>query len=189
MQTVSWVFGYGSLMWDPGFDPAETVVARLDGYSRSFCMRSIQYRGTPETPGLVLALDAEPDAHCTGLALRIPDGQHDEVRAYLLDREMTHNAYVETIVDVALSDGRSVSALTYVMRRDHDQYAGRLCAKEQADIISRAHGLRGANAEYLFNTARHLAQIGVADRVMDGLSDDVRRLLGDAGAATGTRQG
>lgn len=182
MKSEGWVFGYGSLMWDPGFDPAEAVIARLDGYARSFCMHSVHYRGTPQSPGLVLALDSDPGAHCVGMALRIPEAEQDEVRAYLRERELITDAYAEASVDVTLADGRMVNAMTFVIRRDHDQYAGGLCAREQARIISTAEGVRGPNADYLFNTVRHLAQIGVSDRQMDELSSDVRRLLADAKA-------
>ncbi|MDO5613449.1 MAG: gamma-glutamylcyclotransferase [Paracoccus sp. (in: a-proteobacteria)] len=177
MHRISWVFGYGSLMWDPGFDPTETVRARLEGYARSFCLRSIEHRGTPDRPGLVLGLDADMSAHCTGLALRIPEGGHDDIIAALRARELVTQAYAEALVPLALEDGRQVQALAYVMRRDHWQYAGGLAAPEQARIIALAHGRRGPNADYLFNTARHLAQIGLADENMDALSDAVRQLL------------
>ncbi|MDO5704418.1 MAG: gamma-glutamylcyclotransferase [Paracoccus sp. (in: a-proteobacteria)] len=177
MQRISWVFGYGSLMWNPGFDPVETVRARLEGYARSFCLLSIEHRGTPECPGLVLGLDEDAAAHCSGLALRVPETDHDDIIATLRERELVTQAYAEALVPVELEDGRQVQALAYVMRRDHWQYAGGLPAWEQAQMIAAAHGGRGPNADYLFNTARHLAQIGLADDVMDELSDTVRHLL------------
>ncbi len=177
MDRTIWVFGYGSLMWDPGFKPAETVKARLTGYARKFCLRSTRYRGTEDAPGLVLGLDRERGAICSGLALRIPDDSHDEVMAYLRDRELDTDAYREMTLPLSLEDGRQVQAVAYVMRRDHWQYAGALCVNEQARIIAHAAGGRGPNADYLFNTARHLAEIGLADQMLDQLSDDVRRLL------------
>lgn len=177
MDKVVWVFGYGSLMWDPGFHPEEQVRARLSGYSRSFCLRSTQYRGTEDAPGLVLGLDEDPAAECTGLALRIAPQDHDEVIEYLRLRELSTDAYRETVVILTLEDGRQVAALTYVMRHDHWQYAGDLSDAERAGIIARAAGGRGPNSDYLFNTARHLAQIGLPDTAMDRLSDDVRHLL------------
>lgn len=177
MNRTTWVFGYGSLMWNPGFTPAESVRAHLTGYARSFCLRSITYRGTQEAPGLVLGLDESPEAGCSGMALRIPEDDHDQVRAYLHRREMTSSAYREEVLPIALEDGRTVPAIAYVMRRDHWQYAGNLCPSEQARIIARAHGGRGPNAEYLFNTAQHLVEIGVVDKAMQKLSDDVRQLL------------
>lgn len=176
-ETADWVFAYGSLMWDPGFDPAEIALARLEGYARSFCLRSVEHRGTRDVPGLVLGLDADARAHCRGLALRMPDADRDWIIAYLRGRELVTDAYAETTVPLTLADGRVVHAVTYVMRRDHWQYAGGLPAPEQAAIIAAAHGGRGPNADYLFNTARHLAQIGLHDRAMEELSDAVRRIL------------
>lgn len=185
MRKVDWVFGYGSLIWDPGFAPAETARAWATGYARSFCLRSIQHRGTAMHPGLVLGLDEQPDAECSGLALRIADADHDEVLAYLRVRELVTDAYQEAILPLRLEDGRRVEALAYVMRRDHVQYAGGLPLTEQARIIAGAQGGRGPNAEYLFNTAAHLAQIGLGDATLDDLSAKVRKLLDMGGNQTG----
>lgn len=176
MERIDWIFGYGSLIWDPGFTPREQVRARLSGYARSFCLRSIQHRGTRALPGLVLGLDPHPEAECEGLALRIPDGDHDQVLAQLRARELVTDAYRETTLPLALADGRRVTALAYVMRRDHWQYAGGLPAEEQARIIAAAQGGRGPNADYLFNTAAHLARMGMPDAGLDALSDAVRAL-------------
>ena len=177
MRRVDWVFGYGSLIWDPGFVPAETARAWVTGYARSFCLRSVQHRGTHVRPGLVLGLDEQPGGECSGLALRIADHDHDEVLAYLRARELVTDAYQETILPLRLEDGRRVEALAYVMRRDHVQYAGGLALEEQARIIAGAQGGRGPNAEYLFNTAAHLTRIGLGDATLDHLSDRVRKLL------------
>ena len=179
MTTVSWVFGYGSLMWDPGFHPVETVKARVSGYARSFCLRSTMYRGTEEAPGLVLGLDEQDGGSCAGLAMRIDAQDHAEVMAYLRARELSTDAYREAILPLRLDDGRRIEALAYVMRRDHRQYAGGLALSEQARIIARACGGRGPNCDYLFNTARHLAEIGLADAELDRLSADVRRLMAE----------
>ncbi|SMG16382.1 MULTISPECIES: gamma-glutamylcyclotransferase [unclassified Paracoccus (in: a-proteobacteria)] len=172
-----WVFAYGSLMWDPGFPVAEMMPGRLEGYARSFCLLSVVYRGTVDVPGLVLGLDAEPGAHCRGLALRVAEPDWDETLAGLRARELTTNAYAELTLPLALDDGRRVEAVTYVIRRDHDQYAGVIDLQEQARIIARAHGGRGPNADYLFNTARHLEQMGIKDRAMEELVRNVRDLL------------
>ncbi|WP_199260502.1 gamma-glutamylcyclotransferase [Paracoccus binzhouensis] len=178
-----WVFAYGSLMWDPGFPVAEMATARLDGYARSFCLRSLVYRGTAESPGLVLGLDAEPGAHCIGLALRVAEPDWPEALAGLRARELTTNAYAELSLPLALQDGRRVEAIAYVIRRDHDQYAGLLDAREQAEIIARAEGGRGPNAEYLFNTTTHLAQMGIEDLALAELADRVRGLLSPGGGS------
>lgn len=172
-----WVFAYGSLMWDPGFPVAEMAQARLEGYSRSFCLLSVVYRGTVEAPGLVLGLDLHDGAHCIGLALRVAEPDWPETLAGLRERELTTNAYFEAMLPLELSDGRRIEAVGYVIRRDHDQYAGGLDLSQQAQMIARAQGGRGANADYLFNTTRHLAQMGVEDLDMDELARHVRRLL------------
>ena len=168
-----WVFGYGSLLWNPGFDVAETVRAMLDGYHRSFCMRSIHHRGSEVAPGLVLALDAATEAACAGVALRVAPGTEDATLAYLRDRELISSAYLERRLDVTLEDGRIVVALAYVIDPDHVQYCGNLPLEEQAQIIAHATGGRGPNHEYLDNTAQHLAELGIPDPDMDWL---VRRV-------------
>ena len=106
-----WVFGYGSLLWNPGFVPVEQIRADLPGFSRSFCMLSIHHRGTPQHPGLVLALDVA-DAQCQGLALRVADDQADSVLKDLRERELISSAYTECWVDIPLQDGRVVNAVT-----------------------------------------------------------------------------
>ncbi|MDZ7708880.1 MAG: gamma-glutamylcyclotransferase [Roseovarius sp.] len=173
-----WVFGYGSLVWNPGFDTVERVIARLPGYRRSFCMRSIHHRGTPEAPGLVLALDRADDTDCSGVALRAAPERAEEVLAYLRERELVSAAYHETRLDVHLTDGRTVEAVTYVVDPDHAQYCGGIDLEEQAQIIARAHGGRGPNTEYLFNTDTHLRELGLGDRELDWLVRRVRSLCG-----------
>lgn len=176
MQNQNWLFAYGSLMWDPGFAVAERAVGRLDGFHRSFCLRSIVYRGTPEYPGLVLGLDEAEGASCRGVALRVGDADWPQVIADVRARELSTYAYRETVLPVELADGRRVSAITYVMKRDHDQYAGGLCATEQARIIATATGGRGPNRDYLYNTAAHLAELGLPDPEMEALAAEVRKL-------------
>lgn len=173
-----WVFGYGSLLWKPGFEPAESVVAHLAGYRRSFCMTSIHHRGTEEDPGLVLALDAETGAGCTGLALRAADHEADRVLDYLRERELVSSAYVETPVELDLADGRRIGALAYVIDPHHRQYCGGLPLEDQAQIIAQAHGGMGPNAEYLLNTAAHLEQLGLGDDELTWLAERVRNLRG-----------
>ncbi len=173
-----WVFGYGSLLWDPGFEPVEIVQARLDGYHRSFCMWSIHHRGSETDPGLVLALDAQTGGSCEGVAFRVAEHERDAVLAYLRERELISAAYVEKIVPLALSDGREVDALAYVIDRDHRQYCGDLSLQRQAEVISTAIGGRGPNTEYLYNTVAHLDAMGIADADLHWLEAEVRRLAG-----------
>lgn len=171
-----WVFGYGSLMWEPGFDHSERALASLSGWHRSFCMRSIHHRGTVDQPGLVLALDAAREAACHGVAYRVSDGHEEETLAYLRERELVSAAYLETEQSLSLADGRAVTAVTYVIDPDHAQYCGGLCLEEQARIIANAVGGRGPNTEYLWNTASHLHALGLADADLDWLADRVRVL-------------
>lgn len=166
-----WVFGYGSLLWAPCFAPCEQVHARLDGWRRSFCMWSIHHRGTAETPGLVLALDAAPTSGCDGVAFRMEAKDAPDALAELRARELVSSAYREVWLPVRLRDGRDVSAVTYVISRDHAQYAAHLTLTQQAEIIARAHGGRGANSDYLLNTVAHLHKIGLRDAELEELAE------------------
>ena len=172
-----WVFGYGSLLWNPGFDVAESVIGTLPAYARSFCMRSIHHRGTEEAPGLVLALDHQPEHACSGMALRAAPGTEDATLAYLRERELVSSAYLEKQLTVTLQDGRTVEAVVYVVDEDHVQYCGGLPLEEQAQIIAHAVGGRGPNTEYLFNTAAHLRSVGLSDPDLDWLCARVKSLV------------
>ena len=175
-----WVFGYGSLLWNPGFEPVEQVRADLSGYRRSFCMLSIHHRGTPEDPGLVLALDAAEAADaCAGLALRVDEREAEHVLQELRARELISSAYVEKWVDLPLADGRRAQAVTYVVDRDHAQYCT-YALDQQAEIIARAVGGRGPNPEYLFKTADMLRDLGIPDPQLDYLAKTVANLTKSA---------
>ncbi len=170
-----WVFGYGSLLWNPGFTPARMTKARLFGYHRSFCMLSIHHRGTEDDPGLVLALDAQAGAQCTGMAFQVADAEHDSVLAALRERELISSAYVEKHVELTADDDSKIDALAYVIDPDHVQYC-QFPLERQAQMIARAIGGRGPNTEYLFNTAEHLTELGIRDAEMDWLVKRVRAL-------------
>lgn len=171
-----WVFGYGSLIWDPGFEHDERVLARLEGWHRCFCMRSLHHRGTVERPGLVLALDAAPETVCHGVAFHVAPGQEQATLDYLRARELVSSAYLERELPVHLADGRVVTALTYVIDPRHVQYCRGLSLEEQARIIAEAVGGRGRNADYLLNTVAHLHDLGIPDADLDWLADRVRTL-------------
>ncbi len=172
-----WVFGYGSLLWNPGFEYDEKIVACLPGWHRSFCMSSIHHRGTEEDPGLVLALDAMENAQCQGLALSVRAGQEETTLAYLRERELISSAYLEKTLPIDLSDGRRVDSLVYVIDPHHVQYCGGMALEDQAQIIAHAVGGRGPNTEYLYNTADHLHELGIQDPDLDWLSARVRTLV------------
>lgn len=174
-----WVFGYGSLIWHPGFQVAERRLARLQGWHRSFCMSSVHYRGTPERPGLVLALDAKPGALCHGLALRAFD--RAEALPYLRARELTGSGYREHWLTVETDDG-PVTALAFCIDPTRPDYL-RLPLQDQARVIAGARGERGANCDYLFATAAHLADLGIPDAEMETLVALVRHIqAGTAGS-------
>lgn len=174
-NTELWVFGYGSLMWHPGFAHVEKLTATLPGYWRSFCMRSIHHRGTEDHPGLVLALDEHGGAECDGLAFRVCPESHGETMAALRERELISSAYLERELEILLHDGRRVTAVTYVIDPDHVQYCS-LGLEEQAQIIATAVGGRGPNTEYLYNTADHLEELGIEDADLTWLAMRVREL-------------
>lgn len=174
-----WIFAYGSLVWHAGFDPAERVPARLEGWQRRFCLCSEHYRGTAKRPGLVLALDHRTGALCVGLALKVRAGEEDAALAVLRARELARPAYRETIVPITLQDGRMVSAVTFVANRNHASYRN-VEAGEQVRIIAFAEGEKGPNRDYLWNTADHLREIGIGDPDLDRLSAAVRDLVAEA---------
>lgn len=180
MTAPLWIFGYGSLLWNPGFAVAETRIARLDGWHRSFCMSSIHHRGTNNDPGLVLALDASEGACCVGLALRAEPGTEDATLAYLRERELISSAYLEARLPLTFRDGTvQHDVLTYVINRDHWQYC-LLSLDEQALIIAGATGGRGPNDEYLYNTAAHLSELGIGDDDLEALVTHVRAIKAPA---------
>lgn len=170
-----WVFGYGSLLWNPGFEIDDKQIGLMHGYARSFCMRSIHHRGTSEHPGLVLALDEMQGASCEGVALRVKAGTEDETLAYLRERELISSAYLERILPVHLTSGEVVQAVTYVIDPEHVQYC-HLELEEQAQVISSAVGDRGPNTDYLHNTASHLVELGIEDADLNWLSRRVKAL-------------
>ena len=161
-----WVFGYGSLMWNPGFEFAEQRAATVYGFHRSFCIYSTHYRGTHHRPGLVLGLDY--GGVCTGAAFRIAQNRRAEVLEYLRAREQISGVYRERFVKMHLGaapgiPSREVTGVTYVVERYHPSYAGRLSALKQARIIRAAHGRAGPNLEYLVNTWKLLDARGIED--------------------------
>ncbi|MEO0994163.1 MAG: gamma-glutamylcyclotransferase [Pseudomonadota bacterium] len=171
-----WVFGYGSLMWRPGFDYLERRRATLSGYRRAFALASHRYRGTPEAPGLVLGLDWAPGASCEGIAFRVCPTQEMPVRDYLHEREMVTRSYIEVCCPVRLHGvDMPAEATAYVLDRTHRQYAGGLDLERQADIIASSIGPAGPNTDYLHNTVDHLREIGVEDPELYALDAMVRK--------------
>lgn len=168
-----WVFGYGSLMWNPGFATLETTPARLQGWHRAFCIYSEHYRGTPKRPGLILGL--LPGGACRGLAHRLPRDKYEEVRRYLIVREIDNDGvYQEVVRPIHLADGRTVPALVYLADRTHRQFAGKLSIARSARLVRQGHGATGSNVDYLENTLAHLRELKMRDDNLEELARRVR---------------
>jgi cation transport protein ChaC len=155
-----WVFGYGSLMWRPGFEFLERIPARLIGLHRALCVYSFVHRGTPERPGLVLGLDR--GGMCRGIAFRVAAAAREETVAYLRAREQVTTVYLETLRRIELEEKarRQVHALCFIIDRSHVQYAGRLSLDERVHLVRQGHGRSGANRDYVIETVQALEALG-----------------------------
>jgi cation transport protein ChaC len=162
-----WVFGYGSLMWRPGFAYVDRAPATLHGRRRAFCIYSVHHRGTHARKGLVLGL--APGGAVRGVAYRVTDADWPQTYAYLLEREQPTETYVEARVAVRLSAGRRVDALSFLSDTSHPQWAGALSLERQAELIAGASGLSGRNVDYLADLVSHLREEGIHDRAMERL--------------------
>jgi cation transport protein ChaC len=174
-MTELWVFGYGSLMWQPGFDFAERVPGVVVGAHRALCIYSFHHRGTVERPGLVLGLDE--GGACQGVAYRVETTRTEATLDYLRAREQITAVYVEATKPVSLLDGsgREIEAVCYMADRKHPQYAGRLSLERQAALVLAASGLSGTNVDYVLNTVRHLEEAGVHDATLAALAARIMR--------------
>jgi len=172
-----WIFAYGSLLWNPLFPVAEMRPATLRGLHRRFCLWSLASRGTPERPGLVLGL--ERGGTCRGVALRLPAPLALDELHLLWRREMVVGSYRPRWVSVD-ADGRDLTALTFVVRRDHPQYAGSLPQERLVEVLATARGAFGSSSDYLERTRIALVAHGIVDPYLDELARRVAALR-DAG--------
>ena len=170
----TWIFAYGSLMWNPALDYAEVQPCTLDGWRRSFCFWTPMGRGTPELPGLMLAL--ADGGQCEGIAYRLSPEVARQELGLLWNREMLAGVYRPRWVPTKLRDGRTVSAVTFVVETGHCQYCGDLPIERAAYHIAFAEGRRGACREYLTNTAEHARSLGIHDPYLEELVTRVARL-------------
>jgi cation transport protein ChaC len=168
-----WVFGYGSLMWNPAIHVDESLPAHVEGFSRSFCMRLMFGRAMPDNPGLMLCL--VPGGTCAGIAHRIAPEHIESESKILWMREMLSGAYIPTWVDMDLG-ARHVRGVTFVMNTAHPRYMPGLTSDEKATRIARAEGHLGTNRDYLFRTVAALTNAGVSDIYLDDIHTRVRAL-------------
>ena len=169
-----WVFGYGSLMWRPGFAHLERVPARLVGLHRSLCVFSFVHRGTPERPGLVLGLDH--GGMCRGIAYRVAASKREKTITYLRGREQVTSVYLETVRRIELEDEarRQARALTYIVDRGHVQYAGRLSIEQSVHYVRQGHGRSGQNRDYVVETVRALEALGYRESDLHLIADRLK---------------
>jgi len=179
-----WVFGYGSLMWNPAIHVSESLPARLDGYSRRFAMRLVFGRAMPDKPGLMLCL--VPGGACHGIAHRIAPENVDSETRILWMREMLSGAYNPTWVDLDFG-ARRVRGIAFIINETHPRYAPGLALKEKATLIATAEGPLGSNRDYLFRTASSLAEAGLADDYIAELTAQVRTMLPPQPSSQGER--
>jgi cation transport protein ChaC len=163
-RSQRWIFGYGSLMWRPGFDYLERVPARHHGRRRAFCIYSVHHRGTLDRPGLVLGL--APGGSVLGVAYRVSESSWPTTYGYLLEREQPTETYIEAAIDIRLPDRSIVRSLAFLSDRHHSQWAGDLTLDAQADLIAGAEGLSGRNVDYLRDLVAHLGVAGITDTGM-----------------------
>jgi cation transport protein ChaC len=181
--TDAWVFGYGSLIWNPLFEFDERCPATVHGYHRRFCLWTRGNRGSPEAPGLVLALDR--GGCCQGMAFRIPAAKLEHELLMIWRREMVMGSYRPRWVPVRTAAGE-VTALAFTMRRDHPNYAGKLSEAKVAATLATCRGFGGTGAEYLFETVDCLTKQGIHDPYLVRLREQVTQAQGCATAtATG----
>jgi len=162
-----WVFGYGSLIWRPDFEHTERHLTRVQGWHRTLKMWSRVNRGTPQCPGLVLAL--LPGGSCQGMAFRVPQCAADDVLQQLWQREMPlGGVYDPRWLPCSTPHGR-VPALAFTLSRRSPAYTGELSAAQYRDIFRNARGRFGSTLDYARQTQDSLRQHGIEDRALQAL--------------------
>ena len=167
-----WIFGYGSLMWNPAIEFTEQRLATIYGYHRQFCLSTPLGRGTPELPGLVLGL--LPGGSCNGIAFRIPAKLVEVELELIWKREMLGRGYHSKIVPMRTPKGRE-RGLTFVVNRDYERFTGPIPVDDKTYRLAFAEGELGPCREYLFNAVTALEEMGVHDRYLKRMA----RLVGE----------
>ncbi|PTY37280.1 hypothetical protein BGP77_02780 [Saccharospirillum sp. MSK14-1] len=163
-----WVFGYGSLIWNPEMAVVEDGAASLAHYRREMCIKATVHRGSPEQPGLVLGIRYQAGGCCEGHAFRLDQAQLQPSLHRLIERELVTDCYVPLWLPIDLSDGRSVSALTMVVNESHPQFV-QPDLDDKVEMIRHAVGGRGSSRDYLLNIARHLSENDIRDAEIESL--------------------
>lgn len=163
-----WVFGYGSLIWNPEMAVVEDQAASLAHYRREMCIKATVHRGSPERPGLVLGIRHQPGGSCQGQAFRLDDQQLQASLHRLIARELVTDCYTPLWLPIDLADGRSVAALTMVVNEGHPQVV-QPSLDTKVEMIRHATGGRGSSRDYLLNMARHLAENNIRDTEIETL--------------------
>lgn len=167
-----WVFAYGSLMWDPGFEFIDVLKAHIEGYSRSFCLKDeLGARGTFEAPGLMAALD--DGGACTGLAFKIARDELETETEILWRREMVTGVYVPTIVEAESAMG-PIKCITFVANHKASRICPDLPRDEKIRYLATGTGVLGTSLEYIENLADHLTALGIEDPYVFSLLEDAR---------------
>jgi cation transport protein ChaC len=176
-----WIFGYGSLMWNPAIHVTESRPALLQGYSRRFAMRLVFGRAMPDRPGLMMCL--VPGGNCHGVAHRIAAQAVESETRILWMREMLSGAYTPTWVDLDFGQGQT-RGVTFVINEAHPRYLPGLAVAEKAARIAVAEGPLGSNRDYLYRTAEALAANGLTDPYIDDMMARVRAQVAANGPTT-----
>jgi len=166
LENGVWVFGYGSLMWNPDFKFAEKITGVVSGFHRRLCLKSTVYRGTPDYHGLVFGLD-QGDS-CQGMAFRITPEHLETELQIVWEREMFAETYIPTWVSVQTKQ-QNVSAITFVINPEHEHYVPDLALEDVAQRVVRAEGKCGTCHDYVQNTVKCLHQLGLRDPVLEQL--------------------
>ena len=170
----TWIFAYGSLMWNPMVEFEKRQTAILHGWHRSFCLRMVAGRGSPENPGRMLAL--RPGGHTNGVALKLPDALLDDELRLIWIREMVLGSYRPTWASITLADGAETHALAFVADESREQFEPDSCVATVAPLIGTAAGKFGSNSEYLLKLREALFECGLRDSYIEELASEIERL-------------
>lgn len=179
-----WVFGYGSLMWAPGFSYRQKALGRIHGYHRALCILSTRYRGTKRKPGLVMGLCR--GGSCWGMAYRVHSARVRHALARLWKREMPRRVYAPRLLQVQLGSGRQVRALAFLADPTHPAYVRELDLHGRARLVAQGIGQRGPCVDYIRKTLDHMRELGVSDPHLERILHAALALRADGWRTAGS---